>query len=182
MKRRRLVPPLATPGLSLALALVLFLAGCTREAAETSEAEAAQVEPMPAEEAALVGALAGPGEDGLEVLPIVLEAVGASGVEGRATAIPMGDSIQLNLMVQGLPREGEYQAHIHVGGCREGGAVVAALSPLVVEADGMGRSMTTVGADRLPPDGRRFVQVHGRAGVLACGDVHTRSEGGPASF
>jgi hypothetical protein len=80
--------------------------------------------------------------------------------------------VQLSLMVQGLPNDGEYQAHIHRGTCESGGAVVVTLNPIRAESDGMGRSLTTVPASRLPADQPHFVQVRGTSGVLACGDVH----------
>jgi hypothetical protein len=124
------------------------------------------------EDPELIGALAGAFEDGTDPLPVTLESVNQSGVEGRATAIQTDDSLQLNLMVQGLPREGEYPAHIHRGSCETGGGVIVALNPVLVETDGMGRSTTMLAADRLPPDASHFVQVHGPSGVLACGDVH----------
>jgi hypothetical protein len=103
--------------------------------------------------------------------PVTLEAVNQSGVEGRATAIERNDSIQFNLMVQGLPGAGEYTARIHQGSCQTGGDVLVSLSPVHAESDGMGRSMTTLGATRLPDDASHFVQVLGSRGVLACGDV-----------
>jgi hypothetical protein len=106
-----------------------------------------------------------------EPQPVTLEAVNQSGVEGRATAIEKDDSVQFNLMVQGLPGAGEYQAHIHRGSCQSPGAVLIALSPVLAESDGMGRSMTTLGANRLSEDESHFVQVHGERGILACGDV-----------
>lgn len=103
--------------------------------------------------------------------PVTLEAVNQSGVEGRATAIERNDSIQFNLMVQGLPGAGEYTARIHRGSCQTGGDVLVSLSPVHAESDGMGRSMTTLGATRLSDVGNHFVQVLGARGVLACGDV-----------
>jgi hypothetical protein len=148
------------------LPLCLTFFACGGEPPETPSVEAATLE-----DPELIGALAGAFDDGTEPLPVTLESVNQSGVEGRATAIQMDDSLQLNLMVQGLPREGEYQAHIHRGSCGEGGAVVVSLNPVVAETDGMGRSMTTIAADRLPADASHFVQVHGASGILACGDV-----------
>jgi hypothetical protein len=103
--------------------------------------------------------------------PVTLEAVNQSGVEGRATAIERDDSIQFNLMVQGLPGAGEYTARIHRGSCQSGGDVLVSLSPVHAESDGMGRSMTTLGATRLSGGGSQYVQVLGARGVLACGDV-----------
>ena len=88
-----------------------------------------------------------------------------------ATTIASADSVQLSLMVQGLPREGEYQAHVHVGTCVSGGAVAVSLNPVRAQSDGMGRSLTTLPRGRLPTE-PHFVQVHGDGRVLACGDVH----------
>jgi hypothetical protein len=53
-----------------------------------------------------------------------------------------------------------------------GGEVVLPLNPVKAESDGMGRSLTTIPADKLPADEPFFVQVHGSSGVLACGDMH----------
>jgi hypothetical protein len=151
---------------SLALALCGALAACGGEASEQPAAddstavEAAETAPVVAAESAS------------EPLPVTLEAVNESGVEGRATKINVDDSVQLSLMVQGLPRDGEYAAHIHRGTCVSGGEVVVQLNPVKAESDGMGRSMTMIPADRLPEDQPHFVQVRGASGVLACGDVH----------
>jgi hypothetical protein len=112
-----------------------------------------------------------------EPLPVMLEPVDLSGVEGRATTIQTGDSVQVSLMVQGLPRAGDYAAHIHEGTCESGGAVVATLSPVRAAEDGMGRSLTTIPFARLLPEHRYFLQVHGASGAIACGDVHAGGTG-----
>jgi hypothetical protein len=129
-------------------------------------------EPAPTEDAPASVASELPSERGpAEPQPVTLEAVNQSGVEGRATAIEKDDSIQFNLMVQGLPGAGEYAAHIHRGSCQTGGDVLVTLQPVHAEGDGMGRSMTTLRAGRLSGSGGHFVQVQGKGGVLACGDV-----------
>jgi hypothetical protein len=151
--------------LTLALCVGCFVAACGGEPAEDPAVEEAPAaEPAPADPVVTDAAT--------EPLPVTLEAVNESGVEGRATKIALNDSLQLSLMVQGLPRDGEYPAHIHRGTCVSGGAVVVQLNPVRTESDGMGRSLTTIPATRLPEDGPYFVQVHGTSGVLACGDVH----------
>lgn len=106
-----------------------------------------------------------------EPQPVTLEAVNQSGVEGRAIAIPADDSVQFNLMVQGLPGAGEYAARINNGNCQSGGSVLVSLNPVRAESDGMGRSMTKLGARRLTREGSHFVQVRGPRGMLACGEV-----------
>jgi len=155
--------------LAFAFGASLTLAACGGEPAE----EATLEEDSVAETDALANE-AGPLEDPSQPLPVTLEPVNESGVEGRATRIQVHDSLQLSLMVQGLPRDGEYAAHIHKGTCVSGGAVVVPLNPVKAEGDGMGRSLTTIAASRLPADEPHFVQVHGASGVLACGDVQGR--------
>ena len=151
---------------TLALSVCVGSAACDSDAREQVEDEARPVES--AEATPPVGA----GETGSEPLPVTLEAVNESGVEGRATKIDMNDSVQLSLMVQGLPRDGEYAAHIHRGTCVSGGDVVVQLNPVKAESDGMGRSLTMIPSDKLSDAEPHFVQVHGASGVLACGDVH----------
>lgn len=153
--------------LTLALSVWVGSVACGTEAAdEVAEQEAQAVDSSEAAVAATAS------ETGSEPLPVTLEAVNESGVEGRATKISVDDSVQLSLMVQGLPRDGEYAAHIHRGTCVSGGEVVIALNPVKAESDGMGRSLTMIPAEKLPESEPHFVQVHGASGVLACGDVH----------
>jgi hypothetical protein len=161
--------PRRLSGFAAAMIPLAVLSACAEEPAQAPSLEAA-----PVEDVELIGALAGALDDGTEPMPVTLEAVNGSGVEGRWAAIQTDDSVQLNLMVQGLPRQGEYQAHVHRGSCDTGGAVIVPLNPVVVQTDGMGRSTTTIAADRFPADGSHFVQVHGASGVLACGDAHGR--------
>jgi hypothetical protein len=153
-------------GWSLVTVWVLAAAtgSCGGEPAEDAREPAAESPPMVANELP-------PPRAPDEPEPVTLEAVNQSGVEGRATAIERNDSIQFNLMVQGLPGAGEYTARIHRGSCQAGGDVLVSLSPVHAESDGMGRSMTTLGATRLSGVGDHFVQVLGARGVLACGDV-----------
>jgi hypothetical protein len=156
--------------LAVALVPALVLPGCGDEPAEesTARADTAAV----AEEPAVLVNPAGPVGDSTEPIPVTLEPVNESGVEGRATQIEMGDSVQMSLMVQGLPKDGDYAAHIHRGTCVTGGEVVLTLNPVKAESDGMGRSLTKIPANRISKDEPHFVQVHGSSGVLACGDVH----------
>jgi hypothetical protein len=100
-----------------------------------------------------------------------LEPVDESGVEGQATAIQMRDSLQLNLMVQGLPSEGEYTAQIHKGSCEAGGPVAFSLTSVRSDRDGLGRSSTQLAASSLAPGESYYVQVERGAKPLACGDV-----------
>ena len=152
--------------LAFALSASVAFASCGGEPPE----EATLEEDSVAEPEVLANE-AGPLEDPTQPLPVTLEPVNESGVEGRATKIQVHDSLQLSLMVQGLPRDGDYAAHIHKGTCVTGGAVVVPLNPVKAEGDGMGRSLTTIEASRLPANEPHFVQVHGASGVLACGDV-----------
>jgi hypothetical protein len=156
--------------LTLAFTASLVLFACGGEAAE--ETEAAADSAATAGEPAVVASPVAPLGDGTEPIPVTLEPVNESGVEGRATQIAIADSVQLSLMVQGLPKDGEYPAHVHRGTCVSGGEVVLSLNPVKAEGDGLGRSLTTFAANRLSRDEPHFVQVHGANGVLACGDVH----------
>jgi hypothetical protein len=156
------------PAVTFAAWFCVAVLACGEETAEEG-ASGEEAPPVAAAESPVPPSAA---ESAAEPLPVTLEAVNESGVEGRATKIEMDDSIQLSLMVQGLPRDGEYAAHIHRGTCVSGGTVVVQLNPVRAESDGMGRSLTTIPADRLPDDEPHFVQVRGSSGVLACGDVH----------
>lgn len=165
MKRTERWAPRA---LAAVLPLVVAVGACAGEPAD----EPPPSDPPPVEMPGMDPPDAGfPGDAPDEPQPITLEAVDDSGVEGRATAIHRGDSVQVNLMVQGLPGEGEYAAHIHRGTCESGGGVVVPLNSVAADRDGMGRSTTAFAADRLSADERYFVQVHGSAGAIACGDV-----------
>jgi hypothetical protein len=155
--------------LATLLSASLALASCGDEPAEEASAQVDSAATGPAVTSNPANPLA---DDSTEPIPVTLEPVNESGVEGRATQIEMNDSVQLSLMVQGLPKDGEYAAHIHKGTCVTGGAVVIALNPVKAESDGLGRSLTTIAANKLPPNEPHFVQVHGSSGVLACGDVH----------
>jgi hypothetical protein len=155
--------------LATLLSASLALASCGGQPAEEAPAEADSA----AAEPAVVTNPANPlADDSTEPIPVTLEPVNESGVEGRATQIEMDDSVQISLMVQGLPKDGEYAAHIHKGTCVTGGDVVIRLNPVKAESDGLGRSLTTIAANKLSPNEPHFVQVHGSSGVLACGDVH----------
>jgi hypothetical protein len=164
-------------GSAVAVAFALSVVGgaCSGEPASDASESAAE------DSAAAISQELPPPPDSNDPQPVTLEAVNQSGVEGRAIAIDKADSVQFNLMVQGLPGAGEYAAHIHTGNCQAGGAVLIALNPVRAESDGMGRSMTTLAAGRLAGEGTRFVQVHGARGVLACGDVHRSGSAGPVS-
>jgi hypothetical protein len=155
--------------LAIALSSSVVMAGCGNEPAEEAPAQADSTTAAPDAMTNPANPLAA---DSTEAIPVTLEPVNESGVEGRAARIEMGDSVQLSLMVQGLPRDGEYAAHIHRGTCVTGGGVALPLNPVKAESDGMGRSLTTIPADRLSGEEPHFVQVHGANGVLACGDVH----------
>lgn len=158
----------------LSMSFTVVLGACAAEAGDTPPLQAPPAEAAVVDEGEPLSAILQPPQGGAESVPVVLEAVGGSGVEGRAVAIPHGDSVQLNVMVQGLPSEGQYAAHVHAGRCAEGGQVVVTLAPVHGESDGMGRSSTTFPAPRLPSGAAHFVQVHGPSGVLACGDMHGR--------
>jgi hypothetical protein len=101
--------------------------------------------------------------------------MGRSGVEGRVVTIPKGDSVQVSVMVQGRPGTGDYPADIRRGSCQGGGAVLNTLNPVHSESDGMGRSLSTVPAERMSGGDGRFVQVRGPDGTIACGDVQAIS-------
>jgi hypothetical protein len=154
---------------AVALGMIIATTACARDRASEETESAAE------DTASAIASELPPPPTPNDPQPVTLEAVNQSGVEGRAIAIENADSVQFNLMVQGLPGAGDYAAHIHTGSCQAGGAVLVSLNPVRAEGDGMGRSMTTLAAGRLAGEGTRFVQVHGARGVLACGDVHSRA-------
>lgn len=156
------IPTLA----ALALAVpALVLAGC----------EAPETEPPPAEEETEMETGEMPGEDPAEPLPeetVQLEEVGGSGVSGEAVAMHSEDTVVIVVDLEGLPAEGEYQAHIHSGTCAEGGGVAEPLNPVMGLEDGTGSSTTMFEPDQIPTDEPHFVQVHGDDGSpIACGDM-----------
>jgi len=148
--------------------LLLTTTACTGETVEDPRTWPDPTLEVPEE---VIDAPALVGDPVNDPVPITLEAVNQSGVEGRAVAIHSGDSVQVNVMVQGLPGGGEYPAQIHRGTCGSGAGLAVTLTPVGAEADGMGRSTTTISAERLSPDGAYFVQVSGSGGVLACGEA-----------
>lgn len=148
----------------VALALFLPLAGCGE--GEVPVPGTDDVEGLPAE---------APGPPTMEDMvhtTVTLSPVNGSGVSGEAMAMHGDDAIVIMLDLTGLPQEGEYAAHIHIGSCAEGGPVGAALNPVIGLADGTGSSTTTLDAGELNESDRHFVQVHGAGGPpIACGDV-----------
>jgi hypothetical protein len=103
---------------------------------------------------------------------MALSEVNASGVSGEVMTMHSDDAVVVILEVAGLPEEGEYRAHIHLGSCLEGGPVALALSPVVGLADGTGASTTTLEADQLDPRESYFIMVHGEGGAaIVCGDM-----------
>ena len=153
----------------VALGLIVAAAACAGDQANE------ETDPVAEDSASAIASELPPPPTPDDPQPVTLESVNQSGVEGRAIAIEKADSVQFNVMVQGLPGAGEYAAQIHTGNCQAGGAVLVSLNPVRAESDGMGRSMTTLAAARLAGEGTRFVQVRGARGVLACGDVHSRA-------
>lgn len=142
-------------------ALFLLAAGC--------EAPEADLEP-PAEVM----------EEPAEVIhaTIPLSEVNGSGVSGEAMAMHDADQVTVVIELEGLPAEGEYAAHVHVGTCEEGGPVGAPLNPVMGLADGTGSSTTILDAEELPADESHFIQVHGEGGEpIACGDIEGHGSG-----
>ena len=129
-------------------------------------------EPPPAEAPASEVA---PGEAPMDEMfhaTIPLHEVNGSQVSGEAMAMHADDAVIVVIDLEGLPDEGEYEAHVHTGTCEEGGPVAAPLNPILGLADGTGNSTTTLDAEELPADEPHFIQVHGSGGSpVACGDI-----------
>jgi hypothetical protein len=158
-----------------ALALTFLVAGCGGDA--------------PSDDADLEGDLPGAMDDpSVEAAPspmdtmvhvtVTLAAMNESGVSGEAMAMHSDDAVVVILELEGLPGEGQYNAHIHDGNCAAGGPVRVALNPVAGLADGTGTSTTTLEASELSETDPHFIMVHGEGGTpLACGDVEGHGEG-----
>jgi hypothetical protein len=144
----------------LALVLLFPLAVACGEA----EPEPELHEPMEMER--------GPAMEPMMDRTVELHPVNDSGVSGVAELMHSNNQVVVVLELEGLPGEGGYAAHIHVGSCADGGPVGAPLDPVVGLADGTGTSTTTIDAGDLSRSDPHFIQVHGEAGTpIACGDV-----------
>lgn len=111
-----------------------------------------------------------------EVFTVTLASKNESGVTGTATATHTGDSVTVDVEVNGVSAQGELPAHIHQGTCDAPGPVLVPLTSLQVTG-GTGRSSTTLAADQVPTDQSTFVQVHDPDGQpIACGDVEGHGE------
>lgn len=157
---------------SLLLLPLLMVAACgapeedeAMGAAEEAEApaETAPVEEMETEP---------PGE-----VSVTLETLNESGVTGTAVATHEGESVVVEVEVQGAPDVEELAAHIHEGDCASGGPVLVPLETVTV-ADGTGTSSTTLTADQVPAGQAAYIQVHGPEGQpVACGDLQGHGSG-----
>ncbi len=95
-----------------------------------------------------------------------------SGVSGEAMAMHSDDAVVIMIELDGLPGEGEYDAHIHTGSCADGGPVSVPLDPVIGLPDGTGASTTTLEIDEIDQDEPHFIMVHGQGGnPIACGDM-----------
>jgi Cu/Zn superoxide dismutase len=103
---------------------------------------------------------------------VALAPVRGSGVSGEASALHSEDEVVVVLQVQGLPRAGQYAAHIHAGTCADGGPVAVPLNAVVAGEDGEGTSSTTLDPGDMDHDQSHFFQVHSADGPpVACGDM-----------
>lgn len=108
---------------------------------------------------------------------VTLEALNESGVTGSAVAMHEGDSVVVEVQVQGASADGELPAHIHEGDCATGGSVLVPLSSVAVTG-GTGSSTTTLGADQVPEGQAAYIQVHGPEGQpIACGNLQGHGSG-----
>jgi hypothetical protein len=115
--------------------------------------------------------------DTMVPVAIELEPMNESGVSGEAMAMHSDDAVVVILELEGLPGEGQFNAHVHGGSCADGGPVLVALNPVTGLADGTGTSTTTLEADELDPAVSHFVMVHGEGGTpVACGDMEGHGE------
>jgi hypothetical protein len=162
-----------TPRVALAFlllpffALFLLAAGCEAPEADLEPPAEVMEEPVEAE---------APPEVTHATIP--LSEVNGSGVTGEAMAMHDADQVTVVIELEGLPSEGEYAAHVHVGTCEEGGPVGAPLNPVMGLADGTGSSTTILDAEELAADESHFIQVHGEGGApIACGDIEGHGNG-----
>src|SRR5690348_3688012 len=91
-----------------ALSLSLTLAACGGKGAEENQAAAVQTDSTRDETAAMTIPPEPLTDGSNEPIPVTLEPVNESGVEGRATQIQVNDSVRMSVMVQGLPKDGDY--------------------------------------------------------------------------
>jgi hypothetical protein len=153
----------------LALAPLLLLAGCGGDAPPAEE-------PVDLEAPPAVEAAPSPMDTMIHVT-IALGPMNESGVTGEAMAMHSDDAVVVILELEGLPGEGQFNAHIHSGSCADGGPVLVALNPVAGLADGTGTSTTTLEADDLDASESHFIMVHGEGGTpIACGNMEGHGE------
>lgn len=102
---------------------------------------------------------------------VLLSPKNQSGIEGEARIRPKDDSLQVELLLQGISPGQRYPAHVHRGSCAAGGGVAAALSSVSGKQE-PGTSTTTIAASAVPADTSYFIQAHLSDGTpAACGNV-----------
>lgn len=102
---------------------------------------------------------------------MMLESLNESGVMGTATVTREGESVVVEVEVQGVTATEDLPAHIHEGDCATGGSVLVPLDDVTV-TDGTGSSSTTLEAAQVPEDQAAYVQVHAPDGEpVACANL-----------
>lgn len=156
---------------SLLLVPLLLVAACGAPEADDAMDDMEEAE-TPAETAPADEMAEAPAE-----VSIMLEALNESGVTGTAVATHEGESVMVDVQVQGVQEGEELPAHIHEGDCATGGPVLVPLNSVVI-ADGSGSSSTTLEASQVPEGQAAFVQVHGPEGQpVACGNLQGHGSG-----
>lgn len=102
---------------------------------------------------------------------MMLETLNESGVTGTVTVTHEGESVVVDVQVQGVSEGEELPAHVHEGDCATGGSVLVPLNAIAI-SDGSGSSSTTLEAAQVPEDQAAYVQVHAPDGQpVACADL-----------
>lgn len=93
---------------------------------------------------------------------IQMAATGGSGITGTAKVTALGNNqIRVEVTLNGLPANDQRAGHIHKGTCANQGGVVYPLNPLMVNAQGVGTSNTTVTLDKEPiTAGGYYINFH----------------------
>ncbi|MEX2570453.1 MAG: hypothetical protein WD737_04055 [Gemmatimonadota bacterium] len=161
----------------IGLPLVLALAACGGDTADTDLVLDDTIEAEPGAETGMPATEPGGMDDMGAGQTAMLEPVGDSGAGGEATITDLGDQTQVMVRLTGTPGDGAHPGHIHSGRCDNIGGVVQPLDEITTDATGTGTMTATVEvAPMTVMDGQHIVVYHGEGGApMACANIPTHA-------
>lgn len=97
---------------------------------------------------------------------------------GSVTLLAVGDSLRVLISVEGAPAGTRHGAELVAGSCREPGAELASLTPVVAGSSGKGSSQTSLPTGRVGDHAHGAVRLTGDDGSSeACAPVHLATSG-----